>query len=137
MTALTANKLIGEKEGKLIDCPVVGSDIIFKGAIVKHNAAGYLAPMSAEVGASFAGIAFEKKDNSGGSAGDISCRAIKSGLFLMVSSGLSQSDVGSVVYASDDQTVSTVQGANEVAVGVISKFVSATEVYVRIDGYAY
>jgi|SaaInlStandDraft_2_1057019.scaffolds.fasta_scaffold124811_2 hypothetical protein len=137
MTALAANKNIGEKEGKLIDCPVVNADIIYKGALVKHNAAGYIAPAAAEVGGVFAGIAFEKADNSAGSAGDISVRVQKTGLFLMVGTGtIAQTDIGQVAYASDDQTVSKTQGANEQAVGVFAVFVSATSVWVRIDGYA-
>lgn len=136
MTALAENINRGEKEGKLLAHPVVASDIIFKGALVKHNAAGFLAPCAAEAGAVFAGIAFEKKDNSAGSAGDVSCRVHKKGAWIMNGAGFSQSDVGSSVYASDDNTVSTTQGTNEQAVGSIVEFISSTEVRVRIDNVA-
>lgn len=133
MAALAANKEVTEKKRKLLAFPVVASDIIYKGAICKINAAGYLAPMAAEAGAAFAGMALEKVDNSSGSAGDVKARVEREGVFSMVSAGLSQSDVGSIVYASDDQTVSTTQGTNELAVGRIVEVVSATECLVDID----
>ena len=132
MTALTANKEVAEKNRRLLSSPVAVASI-FKGAIVKINAAGYLAPMAAEAGASMAGVAYEACDNSGGSAGDLECKALREGVFEFVSSGLTQADLGSTVYASDDQTVSTTQGANEVAVGKISEVISATACAVDIE----
>ena len=132
MAALTENIEIPEKVGKLISHPVA-VDIIYKGALVKNNAAGYLAPCATEAGATFAGVAYEKKDNSGGSAGDLSCRVIKEGVFLLTGSGLAQSDVGAVVFASDDQTITTSAGANLQPVGRIVAFKSATQVWVKIE----
>ena len=132
MAALTDNKEIPQKSQTLINYKVGGDTVIFKGAIVKIGAAGYLNPMAAEADAHLAGIAYEKKDNTGGAAGDLECRVLTEGLFLLTSSGLAQSDVGSVVYASDDQTVSTTQGANEIAVGRIEEVVSPTSCYVRL-----
>jgi len=135
MAALAANKEIIEKGRELISFPVVASDIIYKGAICKINAAGYLAPMAAEAGAAFAGMAWEKVDNSAGSAGDENCRVQRVGIFEMVTSGAAQSAVGSIVYASDDQTVSTTQGTNELAVGRIIEVISATKILVDINVY--
>lgn len=136
MAALTANVDRKEKEGKLVASPVVASDIIYQGALVKHNAAGYLAPCAAEAGAVFAGVAYEKVDNSAGAAGAKTCRVEKNGSFLMSGTGLGQSDVGSAVYASDDDTVSTTQATNEQLVGYIVEFISSTQVRVRIDNVA-
>jgi len=137
MAALTANVDRKEKEGKLVASPVVASDIIYQGALVKHNAAGYLAPCAAEAGAVFAGVAYEKVDNSAGAAGAKTCRVEKKGSFLMSSgTSLSQADVGSAVYASDDDTVSTTQATNEQLVGYIVEFISSTQVRVRIDNVA-
>ena len=133
MTALTDNKEVGEKHRRLIENPVAGSALIFKGAIVMGNASGFLAPMSPAVDITFQGMAYEKADNSNGSAGDINCKLLREGLFEMAGSGFTQADVGKVVYASDDQTVSTTQGVNEVAVGKIAQVVSATKVYVDIE----
>tara|TARA_R110000782_G_scaffold3511_1_gene12884 strand:- start:794 stop:1195 length:402 start_codon:yes stop_codon:yes gene_type:complete len=132
MTALTDNKEVSEKNRRLLENGVA-VDIIFKGAIVKINAAGFYAPMAAEASAFMAGIAYEKCDNSGGSAGDLECKVLREGVFELAGAGFAQADVGSTVYASDDQTVSTTQGTNEIAVGKIAQVVSATLVRVDIE----
>ena len=132
MAALTDNKEVLMKEGKLISMPMA-VDVIYRGALCKINAAGFLEPCSAEAGAVFAGVAWEEVDNSAGSAGDKECRVERHGMHKLEGSGFAQSDVGSKVYASDDQTVSTTQGANEQEIGTIVKFESATEVWVLID----
>ena len=87
MTALAADKQVPEKKGEILAYPVVASDIIYKGALCKVNAAGYLAPCSSEEGASFAGVAYEKKDNSAGVAGALDCRVMKKGVFLLEGTG--------------------------------------------------
>jgi len=132
MTALTDNKEVAEKHRRLLESPMA-VDIIYKGAIVKINAAGFLAPMAAEVGALMGGVAYEKKDNSGGSAGDLNCKALREGVFEFVAVGLVQADLGSIAYASDDQTVSKTQASNEVAVGKIVEVISATACRVDIS----
>jgi hypothetical protein len=132
MTVLTDNKEVAEKHRRLLSEKVSASAVIFKGAIVKIKADGFLAPMSAEVGASMAGMAYEKADNSSGADGDIDCKLLREGVFIMSGAGFTQADVGSEVFASDDQTVSTVQGANEVSVGKIAQVIDATKVYVDI-----
>lgn len=133
MTALTDNKEVGEKHRRLIENPVAASAVIFKGAIVMGNASGFLAPMNPAVGITFQGMAYEKADNTGGANADINCKLLREGLFEMAGSGFTQADIGKVVYASDDQTVSDTQGTNEVAVGKIAQVVSATKVYVDIE----
>lgn len=136
MVALTANIDREEKEGKLLAYPVVASDIVYQGALVKIDAAGYLAPASAEATAMFAGVAYEKVDNADGAAGDKVCRVENKGAFLMVGAGFNQASVGKKVYTSDDNTVSLVQGANEQFVGVVVEFISATSIRVSIDNAA-
>ena len=133
MTALTDNKEVSEKHRRLIENPVAGSVVIFKGAIVMSNASGFLAPAAALLDAKMAGMAYEKVDNSNGSAGDVNCKLLREGLFELAGSGFSQADIGKTVYASDDQTVSTTQGTNEIAVGKIAQVVSATKVFVDIE----
>lgn len=133
MTALTSNKEVSEKHRRLLSNKVAAAVNIFKGAIVKIQADGFLAPMSAEVGASLGGMAYEAADNSSGADGDIECKLLREGVFILAGAGFSQADVGSEVFASDDQTVSTTQGANEVSVGKIAQVIDATKVYVDIS----
>jgi predicted RecA/RadA family phage recombinase len=133
MTALTDNKEVIEKNRRLLSLKVGASANIFKGAICKIKADGYMAPMAAEASAFMAGIAYEVGNNSNGADGDIECRVLREGVFQMVTAGASQADLGSDVFASDDQTVSTTQGANEIKVGKIVEVISATSVMVDIE----
>ena len=131
MAELTESYEVQEKDG-VIHAGPMAVDVIYRGAIVMHNAAGFLAPAATGAGSFFAGIAEEEKDNSGGSAGDIVCRYKKTGVYLLTSSGLAQADIGTKVYASDDQTL-TVTSTNNVLVGQIVEFVSATQVWVNLE----
>jgi len=131
MAALTEAKEVVEKAGKTIASPMA-VDVIYRGALCKHNAAGFAAPCAAEVGAVFAGVAYEDEDNSAGSAGDEDVKIIKEGVFLLEGAAFTQTDVGQLVYASDDQTVSTTQAANEQQVGRIEALESATLIWVDI-----
>lgn len=132
MTALTDNKEVLEKHRRLIENPVAASVVIFKGSIVMSNATGFLAPAAALAGAKMAGMAYEKMDNANGADGDVNCKLLREGLFELDGAGFTQADLGEMVYASDDQTVSTTQGTNEIAVGKIAQVVSASKVYVDV-----
>lgn len=131
MAALADNKEVSEKQGILHSAPMA-VDIIYRGALVMHNTSGYLAPAATGAGGIFAGVAMEKVDNSGGSAGDVECKYQSEGVFLLEGSGLAQGDVGDMVYASDDQTI-TKTSTNNPLVGQIIKFVSATQVWVKLE----
>lgn len=135
MSNLTVEKEIQKKDGKLIAFPVVANKKIFQGAIVKMSAAGFLDSATAEAGAVVAGIAYETIDNVGGANGAKDCRVETEGVFLLNGSGFAQADLGSPVYASDDQTISKVQGANEIEIGKIVGYVSASQVWVRVKSY--
>jgi len=119
-----------EKEGRLVSMPVKAAISLFKGALVKVGANGYLTKQSAEVGAVHAGVAYEDCDNSAGANGDLSCRVETGRAFYMAGAGFTVADLGENVFASDDNTVSTTQASNEFLVGKIIEFVSATEVLV-------
>ena len=132
MAALTDSINVEEKDGVLVDSPVVASDIIYRGAMVMHNTAGFLAPAATGAGSIFAGISEEEVDNSGGAAGDERCKHKITGRYLLTGSGFVQGDVGEIVYASDDQTI-TKTSTNNPLVGKIDDFVSATQVWVNLE----
>lgn len=136
MAALAANKEVVEQDGNILSMPVVATDIIYKGALVKVNAAGYLAPCAPEAGSTFAGVAYEQKDNSAGAAGALECRAMQVGCHVMDGSGFTQADVGSMVYALEDNLITLTEGADKKQiVGKIVKFLSATQVLVKITPF--
>lgn len=131
--ALSANKEVLEQDGKILSMPVAAAHL-FKGAMVKINAAGFLAPAAPEAGSQFAGIAYEESDNSAGAAGAKSARVVTEGCFVLAASGMAAADVGSQVFATDDQTVTTTEGTtSKQKVGKIVKVLSATEVLVKIE----
>jgi len=131
--ALSASREVVEQEGKLTAMPVAAGAKIFKGALVKVNAAGFLVPASVEAGSNFAGIAYEDCDNTGLAAGALECRVIRVGTFLLTIVGATQANVGDTVYASADDLVTVTSAANLQKVGVIDRFVSATQVWVTIQ----
>jgi len=131
MTALAADLEVTERDGVVQSAPMVATDTIYRGAIVMHNAAGFLAPAATGAGSFFAGIAEEQVTNTG-SAGDKNCKYKRTGVYLLTSSGLAQADIGTKVYASDDQTLTTTS-TNNVLVGQIVEFVSATSVWVSLE----
>lgn len=129
--ALSAELEVQMKEGKIIDAPMA-VDIIYRGAICMYNTSGYLAPAATGAGVMFAGIALETVDNSGGSAGDLSCKVQTEGVYLLTGSGFAQTDVGEAVYASADDTI-TQTSTNNPPIGNIVKYVSSTQVWVKLD----
>ena len=137
MAALAADRNVTHQEGKMLALSVVASDIIYKGALVKINAAGYLAPCAGEAGSQFAGVAVEQCDNSAGSAGDKEVLVMQDGCHELPGSGFSQADVGSQAYATDDNEVTTTEGTtSKQKVGIIVKYISATKVLVKIMPYS-
>lgn len=131
MAALSDDYNAKRKLGELISYQV-GVDVIYKNALVEVNSSGYLVAADDTSANEFVGVAYEQVDNSGGSAGDEECRVVKTGSFKYSMTGAGQSDVGSKVYVSDDQTVTTTAGNN--AVGYIVEYPESGKVRVRIDG---
>lgn len=133
--ALAANKEVIEQGGDLVSFPMAAAKI-YKGALLKINAAGFLAPAAPEAGSQFAGIAYESVDNSAGAAGDLECRAMQNNLHVCKGSGFAAADVGSQVFATDDDVVTLTEGTtSKQKVGKIIRVLSATEVLVKIEPF--
>ncbi|MDI6808252.1 MAG: hypothetical protein QME66_04625 [Candidatus Eisenbacteria bacterium] len=122
MATLAANKPRTKEVGPINEKPVIANDIIYEGACVGDNAAGYMRPLVA--GDKFCGIAEDKVDNTGGSAGDRNVRLDGDGLVILPISGLAITDEGKDVYASDDDTFTLVSGSNS-RIGYVYRYVSS------------
>jgi hypothetical protein len=70
-------------------------------------------------------------DNTGGSNGSLSVDVICEAAFLLDCSGQAATILGRTVYFTDDHTV-TNSSTGSAAVGVVTTFVSATQVWVYI-----
>ncbi len=112
MTTLAANVARRiDLKGRVLNPPVIASDIIWGGAAVGDNGSGYARPLVA--GDPFLGFANEKVDNSLGAAGDKAVEVWADGYAWLSVSGIS--GVGNAllpVYASDDDTFTATRSGN-------------------------
>jgi len=124
-------------EWEIQSFPVVASDIIYKGSLVSVDGAGHLIPGRDTASSRWVGIADEQVDNSSGAAADLNCRvSIPKGgsRFLAIGTGAAQTDVGEVVYATDDDLDCGTPGTdpgNTIIVGFCIEFVSSTSFWVE------
>lgn len=131
MTALTKDRNTMRKEGGLAAYGVAEGVIIFAGAMVALNAAGYAVPAADTSGCKFVGVSRVYVDNSGGGNGDQTVTVLRRGIFNFAAAGMAQTDVGVPVFVSDDQTVAKTT-TNGIGCGIITEVDSDTKVWVDI-----
>jgi hypothetical protein len=106
------------------ELPVIASDIIYAGAAVGESSSdGTCRPLVA--GDTFLGFAVETVDNSAGSAAATNVKIAQSGyVWLTVTNGDNINDLGITIYASDDDTFTSVASGNS-AVGKLVRYDSS------------
>lgn len=131
--ALSADKVSEIQPGNLTEYRLAGAVRIFKGALVNLNTAGNAKPASDGSGEVCVGIADESVDNSTGGAGAKTIR-VRSGIRVrMKAASIAQTMVGALMYVEDDETIDDAAGpTNDVIVGVLTKYISATDGVVYI-----
>lgn len=122
MAALTApriaKRLNAEPYLYELAIPVKAATKIYSGALVATDATGYALPAATATGLKIWGIAEETTDNSAGGNGDVFIKVRRGAFNFNVGTAgdaLSQADVGSMVYAIDDNTVGKVATGRSVA----------------------
>ena len=135
MGVLSADKAIEYTEGVETPIPVVNADIIYAGALVSVNAAGYAVPGADTSGQIFMGVAQERRNNTYGNAGDLSVNVRRRGLFkMLLGTAITQANVGDNVFLVDDQTVDvTAQCTNKIFCGIIAGYIDTTHAWVDIE----
>lgn len=120
------------QQGEVLSFPMAAVQI-FEGAIVALNSAGYLDNAGDDAGAVVVGIAEESKDNSGGSAGDLSLKVRRRAVVTVnANHTAAQTDLGVIAMAVDNQTIDLAANTtNDVPVGRIVEFISTSKV--RVD----
>jgi len=140
--ALTADRNVKRKDGKLISYPVAANAVIYKGALLMLDG-GYIKPAQGQAtgdaaNAIFAGYAYEAVDNSGGADGDKTVRVETEGTILVDGDGVA-ADVGKEVYVVDDATVSVsasaVAGEENLKCGILVEVPSAGKNRIKIDNH--
>lgn len=111
--ALTQDRQTAERKLRSVYCPLAADAVIHAGALVALNAAGNLVPASVSTTLAVIGRADSAVDNTGGAAGDKSCR-VEIGTFRWNNSAaadeITLADYGATVYAVDDETVALTSG---------------------------
>ena len=135
MTALSADKQLELKDGVELPAPVYRAVKIYGGALVSVNATGYLVPGSDTAGQIFHGIARERKDNTLGSDGDLTCRVLRRGLVkCILNTAITQANVGDNVFLVDDQTVDLAGNCtNDIFCGIIAEYIDTTHAWIDIE----
>jgi len=136
--SVSANQLMPMQEGCRGNEPVAASTYIYKGTLTFIAlASGNLDDDTGSGANSFAGMALDEVDNSGGSGGAKRCDVQREGVFPLPGSGFSQASVGQAVFATDNYTVTT-DGttAGAVRIGVCVGYISSTKINVmlHVDG---
>lgn len=115
--------------------PVAASQLIFTGALIARNAAGYLVKGSTATGLVGVGVAMERVDNSAGAAGDrtvkfsrLTARFANSG-----SDPVTRADIGKPCFIVDDQTVAKTDGTGTRSPAGLVEDVETGRVWVRFD----
>ena len=134
MTTLAANKArVYHFSGNPIreEYPVIATDIIYQGAAVGENTAGYSRPLVA--GDVFQGFAVAKADNSTGASGAITVTVEQKGFItLPIASIAVTANDRAAVYASDDDTFTLTASTNSL-IGYVSRWVSTGIAVVEFD----
>lgn len=94
--------------------PVAANAVIYAGAMVSANAAGYAKPSTDTAGETFLGLAEFGVDNTGGANGAKEIQVIHDCAALMELTGVTVANHGEQAFVSDDQTLAT---AGNVSVG--------------------
>ncbi len=118
MTALIKDTNRIYELGDINEVPVKGGVMIYQGAAVGSNAAGYAKPLQA--GDQFLGFAEEGTDNLIGSDGIKNVRIKKRGSVLLDIAGINLAAINKSVYATDDNSF-TLVATNAVYIGKISR----------------
>lgn len=135
MSAASSSLATPARRGDVGSCGIAAAAVIFAGTLLCYNTSGYLVPGADTAKYRFAGVSRNDYDNTSGSNGTLTGEFYRDGVYKFASSGLARTDVGKPVYLVDDSTVGLLDDSsvdNDVLVGVIEEYVSATQVWVRI-----
>ncbi|MEW5875816.1 MAG: hypothetical protein AB1752_11635 [Candidatus Zixiibacteriota bacterium] len=137
MAALTADKELTFRGEPSITHFKAGVDVLYKGAFIMIDTNGYAVAGADTASCKYVGVCVEQCDNSAGSAGDVEVKVETGALGREVKcavTSVDQADVGSILYISDDQTLTDKGTAsNDVAAGVMVEYVSASVAWVKVE----
>jgi len=133
MSGLTRDRATAYRDGVELEYPVAAATKIYAGSLVCVDGNGYAVPAADTSGYRFVGAAMEQVDNGSGANGDKVIRVRRTGVFEFDAASIIQAMVGNAMYAVDDHTFDDAAGpTNDIKVGVLTKYVSATKGWIDI-----
>lgn len=136
MTALTAGRNTPERIGDNRDGGMAADAVIFQGAIVARNAAGFLVAGATAAGLVAVGRAEDAGDNTGGANGEKPLR-YRMGCFRYGNSAgadeITIADIDALCFIVDDQTVARTNGGGTRSPAGVIDGVDAQGVWLRLD----
>ena len=133
--ALAADRNTQEMAGTLRSGGLAASVLVYAGALVMRNAAGYLTKGATATNLVGVGRA-EEQQAGGAAAGDVSLR-YKPGVFRFANSSstdlIGVTEIGKPCYAVDDQTVAKTDGTGTRSIAGFVEGVDDQGVWVRCD----
>jgi len=132
MANLTAPRAIQRGQGHIRPYALAGSTTVLQGALVAVGSSGFATNAADTANLKFVGVADKTSRNTAGN-GAKKVRVWANGVIDLACTGATQAWVGQKVYAVDNQTVAlAATTTNDVLVGVVTEFVSATKVFVAL-----
>ncbi len=136
MVALTAERDTKQRSGAVFSRGVAANAVIFKGAMVALNAAGFLVPFSAATTLKADGVAQQTVTGSA-TNGEVLCE-VERGVFRFANSAagdaITRADIGLDCFGVDDDQVAKTNGGNTRSVAGRIEDVDAQGVWVRFAG---
>jgi len=130
--ALTADLELEMRDpGGIRSITMAASQTIYKGSLVSTNAAGYAVPGTDTASEIFVGIAVEKAVSLG-TAGVERVNVYTTGCFKLVGSSLEAADTSKYIFISDNGVVTDGGATNDIPVGTLTEYISATSGWVEI-----
>lgn len=137
MADLTADRIVRFRYGWTHQRYSLAAVQVFKGSLLNLQAAGHADTAADTASEIFLGIAAEGVDNSAGAAGDLSVQVwvpdgANSQFLLTSSTGLTQANVGDVIFVDEDNDPTTSAGSNNVELGRMAELVSSTTAWFAV-----
>jgi hypothetical protein len=133
--ALSADRNTVERGPLRRDIGVAASTIIYTGALVAINAAGYLVPFSASTTLVAVGVARATVDNSAGANGAATC-PVDAGIFKFDNSAggeeITIAHVGDTIYGVDDEQVGLTDATGTLSAAGVCWAVDSDGVLVKV-----
>lgn len=118
--ALSASRDTPQRYGDYVGLTVASNEIIYAGAMVAVNTAGYAVPAADTAGQSVIGRAEETVDNRGVLYSAAKAIKVARGIFRWANGdAATDADIGKIAYVTDDQTVNKTGGGQNIIAGSI------------------